>query len=69
MGAFEEVKGKIKQAVGDLADNPDLQREGTAQKEKGEAEREATAARAKAKAYDAKAKAKEVEQEAAQRAK
>ena len=66
MGAFEEVKGKAKEAVGDLTNNADLKREGAAQKEKGEAEREATQARAEAKAHEAKAKEKEVEQELAQ---
>ena len=28
MGAFEEIKGKAKEAVGDLTDNDDLKREG-----------------------------------------
>jgi uncharacterized protein YjbJ (UPF0337 family) len=69
MGIGEELKGKAKEAVGDLTDNPDLQREGEAQKERGEAEREATQARAEAKAHEAKAKEKELEQEAAERAK
>ena len=66
MGAFEEVKGKTKEAVGDLTNNSDLKREGAAQKEKGEAEREATQARAEAKAHEAKAKEKELEQKLAQ---
>jgi uncharacterized protein YjbJ (UPF0337 family) len=69
MGVFEEAKGKAKEAVGDLTDNPDLQREGQAQKEKGEAERQATQARVEAKAHEAKAKAHEVEQKAAEEAK
>jgi uncharacterized protein YjbJ (UPF0337 family) len=69
MGVFEEAKGKIKQAIGDVTDNTDLQEEGRAQKEKGEAEREATEARAEAKAHEAKAKEKEIEQEGAERAK
>jgi uncharacterized protein YjbJ (UPF0337 family) len=69
MGVFEEAKGKAKEAVGDLTDNPDLQREGEAQKEKGEAQRQATEARGEAKAHEAKAKAHEVEQEAAEAAK
>jgi uncharacterized protein YjbJ (UPF0337 family) len=69
MGVFEEAKGKAKEAVGDLTNNPDLQREGQAQKDKGEAEREATQARAEAKGHDAKAKAHEMEQEAAEDAK
>ena len=67
MGAFEEAKGKVKEAAGDITDNADLKQEGRAQKEKGEAEREATQARAKAKAHDAKAKEKELEQEAAEK--
>ena len=31
MGVFEEAKGKVKQAAGDLTDNDKLQREGEAQ--------------------------------------
>ena len=69
MGVFEEAKGKIKEAVGDLTDNPDLEREGEAQKDKGEAEREATEARAEAKKHEATANAHEVDQEVAERAK
>ena len=66
MGVFEEAKGKAKQVVGDVTDNPDLKREGSAQEKKGEEEREATEARAKAKAHEVKAEEKELEQEAAQ---
>lgn len=69
MGAFEEVKGKAKSAVGQIVDDPDLVREGEAQADKGEAEREATEARAKAKAHEAKAEVHEARQEAAERAK
>lgn len=69
MGAFEEAKGKLKQAAGDIADNPELRREGEAQEKKGEAEREATQARAEAKAREAKADVHEVEQKAAEKAK
>lgn len=67
MGVFEEAKGKAKEAVGDVTNNPDLEREGRAQKDKGEAEREAKQARAEAKAHEVKAKEKELEQEMAQR--
>jgi uncharacterized protein YjbJ (UPF0337 family) len=67
MGVFEEAKGKVKEAAGDLVNDPDLQREGQAQQDKGEAEREATEARAEAKAHEAKAKEKELEQEVAER--
>jgi uncharacterized protein YjbJ (UPF0337 family) len=69
MGVFEEAKGKIKEAAGDVTNNPDLQREGQAQKDKGEAEREATEARAEAKTHEVKAKEKELEQEAAENTK
>jgi uncharacterized protein YjbJ (UPF0337 family) len=66
MGAFEEIKGKAKELVGNFTNDTDLKREGSAQKQKGEAEREATQARAEAKAHEVKAKEKELEQEAAQ---
>jgi uncharacterized protein YjbJ (UPF0337 family) len=69
MGVFEEGKGKVKEAVGDITDNPDLKAEGRAQQDKGEAEREATEAEAEAKAHEAKAKEKELEQRAAEQSK
>jgi uncharacterized protein YjbJ (UPF0337 family) len=62
MGAFEEVKGKVKEAVGDVTNNAELEKEGEAQKEKGEAERQA-------KAHEAKAEVKEAEQKLAEKAK
>jgi uncharacterized protein YjbJ (UPF0337 family) len=37
VGVFKEAKGKPKDAVGDLTNNPDLQREGQAQKAAREA--------------------------------
>jgi len=67
MGAIEEAKGRVKEAIGDLTGNRDLRREGEAQEDKGKAEREATEARVEAKAHEAKAKAKEAEQKAAER--
>jgi uncharacterized protein YjbJ (UPF0337 family) len=69
MGAIEEIKGKVKEAAGDLTNNPDLEREGAAQKEKGEAEVDADKARAEAKAHEAKAREKQAEQEIAEGAK
>ena len=69
MGAFEEVKGMVKQKVGGVTDNAELEQEGKAQKEKGEAEREADQARVEAKAHEAKARAKEAEQSLAEDAK
>ena len=65
-GAFAAVKGKVKEAVGDITDNEELKREGQAQKDKGKAATDAEAARAKAKGFEAKAKEKEIEQRAAQ---
>jgi uncharacterized protein YjbJ (UPF0337 family) len=69
MGAFEKAKGEIKETVGRMTDDPDLQREGSAQSEKGEAEMDAAKARAQAEAHEAKAKVKETEQDMAERAK
>ena len=67
--AAEDMKGKAKEAIGDLTDNKALEREGEAQAEKGQAEREADQERAKAKAHEAKAKEKELEQRVAEDAK
>jgi len=69
MGVFEEAKGKVKEAVGDMTDNEELEAEGRAQKKKGEAEHDANKAKAEAKADEAKAKEKEFEQRAAEEAK
>ena len=63
MGIGEQVKGKAKEAVGNVTDNDSLEEEGRAQQKKGEAERRATEERAKAKAHEAKAREKEMEQD------
>ncbi|MDQ4098683.1 MAG: CsbD family protein [Actinomycetota bacterium] len=68
LGAFEEVKGKVKQVAGDLTDDDELRREGKAQERKGEAQEEAAAARARARAAEAEAIGHELEQDEAQRA-
>jgi uncharacterized protein YjbJ (UPF0337 family) len=65
LGAAEELKGKAKQAAGDLTGNEALQQEGRFQEEKGRAERHAVHERARAKAHEAEAKEKELEQEIA----
>lgn len=65
-GTFEQAKGKIKEAAGDLAGNPDLRQEGAAQDAKGSEQREATEARAKAQAHEKKAEAHEQKQESAE---
>ena len=64
MGAVEEAKGKLKQAVGDVTDNEALQAEGQAQSDKGAEERQETEARAKAQAHEKKAAMHEAKQEA-----
>jgi uncharacterized protein YjbJ (UPF0337 family) len=66
MGVLEEGKGKAKEAIGDLTNDPDLRQEGTAQKKKGQAERQAAQERAKARAHDVEAREKELEQRAAE---
>ncbi len=53
MGAFEEAKGKVKQAAGDLSDDPQLKQEGEAQEGKAEAQRQAREARAEARGHEA----------------
>ncbi|HMC40641.1 MAG TPA: CsbD family protein [Acidimicrobiales bacterium] len=63
MGAGEQVKGKVKGAVGGLTDDDALEEEGRAQEKKGQAERRAGEERAKAKAHEAKAREKEMEQD------
>lgn len=69
MGVFEEVKGRLKKAAGDLAGNPDLQKEGHAQSEKGQAEREAVESRARARIQEEKARVHEGQQEASEQQK
>ncbi len=66
MGAFEEAKGKAKEAAGDLTDNPELRREGQAQEDKAQAEQDATRARAEAKRQEASADERERAERAAQ---
>jgi uncharacterized protein YjbJ (UPF0337 family) len=66
MGVFEETKGKVKQAAGDITDNDALKAEGEAQADKGAEERKATEAQAKAQAHEKKADMHEQKQEAVQ---
>ena len=61
-GVVEEVKGRVKQAVGDLTGGDRLRNEGRAQQEKADAEREVAKKEAQAEAARAKAEAKEAEQ-------
>lgn len=66
MGIGEEIKGKVKQAAGDLTDNEGLKAEGEAQADKGAEERKATQAQAEAKAHEAKANLHEQKQQVAE---
>jgi uncharacterized protein YjbJ (UPF0337 family) len=66
MGVFEEAKGKAKETAGDLVGNPDLQREGEAQANKGAEERKQTEAQSKVAAHRAKADMHEQEQKQAE---
>jgi uncharacterized protein YjbJ (UPF0337 family) len=63
MGTGEQVKGKVKEVVGDVTGNDALEQEGRAQDKKGEAERQANQERAKAKAHEAVAREKKMEQD------
>jgi uncharacterized protein YjbJ (UPF0337 family) len=63
MGAFDEAKGKLKEAGGSLTGSDDLRNEGQAQQEKGQKEDEAARLRAEANATESQAgDAKEREQ-------
>lgn len=66
MGAFEEAKGKVKQAVGDLTDDAELHKEGTAQEAKGEHEQAEDAARTEAREHADAAEAYEERERSAQ---
>jgi uncharacterized protein YjbJ (UPF0337 family) len=61
MGAFEEAKGKVKQAVGDLTDDAGIKEEGYAQERKAEHERDEARAREDAQKHREKAEAYEAE--------
>jgi uncharacterized protein YjbJ (UPF0337 family) len=66
-GAVEGVKGKVKEAVGAVAGDDDLRREGRAQQDKADAQRDVAAKEAEADASRAEAAAREAEQRAHQR--
>ena len=64
MGIGETLKGAVKEKLGDVTGNSELETEGTAQKEKGQEQVEADKAKAEAKAHEAKAEALQQEQDA-----
>jgi uncharacterized protein YjbJ (UPF0337 family) len=65
-GVVEDVKGKTKEAVGNVAGRDDLVREGQAQQDKAEAERDAAKKEAEAEAARASAEASEKRQQSHQ---
>lgn len=65
-GVVEDVKGKTKEAVGNVVGQDDLAREGHAQQEKAEAQRDAAKKEAEAESARGGAKAAEEKQESHQ---
>ena len=65
-GIVEDLKGKAKDAIGNLTGNEDLEREGEAQQAKADAERDVAAKEAEAEKARAEAKAQEAQQRANQ---
>lgn len=63
MGIGEHVKGSVKEKLGELTDNEELQAEGQAQERKGAEETRETKERAKAQAHQQKADAYDRQQE------
>jgi uncharacterized protein YjbJ (UPF0337 family) len=63
MGIGENIKGNVKEKVGEFVDNDDLRAEGEAQQKKGREEIEETKDRARAQAHEKKADALEERQE------
>jgi len=61
-GIAEEVKGKVKEAVGAISGNDELRREGRSQQEKADAERDVAAKEAQAEKARAEAAVHESEQ-------
>jgi len=65
-GIVEDLKGKAKDAIGNVTGNADLEREGEAQQAKADAERDVAAKEAEAEKARAEAKAQEAQQRAHQ---
>jgi uncharacterized protein YjbJ (UPF0337 family) len=64
MGGAERIKGAVKEKMGELTDNPLLEKEGEQQSAKGLEERRAEKERAKAQAHEKQADYEERKQEA-----
>jgi uncharacterized protein YjbJ (UPF0337 family) len=56
MGVGENIKGTVKEKLGEALDDEDLRAEGDAQQRKGEQEAKETEDRARAKAHEEKAR-------------
>ena len=69
MSVFEQAKGKVKEAVGDITDNEALKTEGEAQVDKGYEETKETKAKAEAQAHEKKAELLDEKQKLAEEAK
>ena len=65
-GVVEDLKGKAKDAIGNLTGNQDLEREGEAQQAKADSQREVAAKEAEAEKARAEAQAQEAQQRANQ---
>jgi uncharacterized protein YjbJ (UPF0337 family) len=65
-GVVEDLKGKAKDAIGNLTGNEDLEREGEAQQAKADSQREVAAKEAEAEKARAEAQAQEAQQRAHQ---
>jgi uncharacterized protein YjbJ (UPF0337 family) len=65
-GIVEDLKGKAKDAIGNLTGNTDLEREGEAQQAKADAQRDVATKEAEAEKARAEAKAQEAQQRANQ---
>jgi uncharacterized protein YjbJ (UPF0337 family) len=61
-GVVEDVKGKVKEAAGELSGDDELRREGEAQQDKAAAQRDVARKEAEAEKSRAAAKAHEAEQ-------
>jgi uncharacterized protein YjbJ (UPF0337 family) len=65
-GVVEDLKGKAKDAIGNLTGNTDLEREGEAQQAKADAQRDVATKEAEAEKARAEAKVQEAQQRANQ---
>jgi uncharacterized protein YjbJ (UPF0337 family) len=63
MGAFEEAKGKAKEAVGSVTGSDELREEGQAQQRKADEERRAERARTDAERHETRAETHERSEE------